>query len=110
MKSLVDIPKELEDKPPPAGYELGKLKEKNLMQRDEHSSEFWTPLQHDEAEMKGHEMLYNLCIVHMSSQPSEIPSTSHHGSECAENSKADLYVEDEFYVVDSCYKKNGHIC
>ena len=44
MKSLSELPTEMEDKPPPAGYELGKMKEKNLMQRDEHSSEFWTPL------------------------------------------------------------------
>ena len=46
----------------------------------------------------------------MSFQPSEIPCTSHHGSECVENSKASMYVEDDFYVVSSCHKKFGHIC
>ena len=80
------------------------------MQREEHSSEFWTLLQHDEAEIPRHEMLSNFYTYHMSFYHSEIPSTSHHGSECVENSKADLYVEDEFCVVDPCYKKNGHIC
>ena len=77
------------------------------MQRDEHSAKFWTPLQHDEAEMTRHEMLYNLCPYHMSLQPLETPSTAHHGSDFAENSKADLYVENEFCVVDPCHKKNG---
>ena len=38
----------MEDKPPLAGCELGNLKNKNLMQRDEHSSYFWTLLQNDE--------------------------------------------------------------
>ena len=55
----------------------------------------------------------DFCNSHVHLQPSdpwEDGKTSHHGSECAENSKADLYVEDEFYVVDPCYKKNGHIC
>ena len=80
------------------------------MQRDGHSSEFWTLLQHDEAEMPRHEMLSDFCTDHMSFHPSEIPSISHHESECEENSKADLYVEDDFYVVDSCHKKNGHLC
>ena len=28
----------------------------------------------------------------------------------AKNSKDGRYVEDEFYVVDSCHKKNEHIC
>ena len=55
-------------------------------------------------------MLSNFHTNHMSFQHSEVPSTSHNGSECAENSKAGLYVEDEFDVVDSCHKKNGHIC
>ena len=55
-------------------------------------------------------MLYNLFIDHIPFQPLEIPSTSHHGSECAENSKDGRYAEDEFYVVDSCHRKNGHIC
>ena len=76
------------------------------MQREEHDSKFQTLLQHDETLMTRHEIIYD----HMSFQPLDIPSTSHHGSECAENSKADLYVEDEFYVVDSFQKKNGHIC
>ena len=38
----------MEDKPPPARCELGNLKEKILVQREVHSSEFWTLLQHDE--------------------------------------------------------------
>ena len=67
-------------------------------------------MQHDEAEMPRHENLSDFCIDHMSFQPSKIPSTSHHGSEYAGNSKVDVYVEDEFCVVGSCHKKNGHIC
>ena len=38
----------MEDKPPLVRCELGNLKEKNLVQRDAHGSEFWTLLQHDE--------------------------------------------------------------
>ena len=78
LKSLFELLTEVEDKPPPAGYELGKLKEKNMMHRDEHSSEFWNPLQHDEAEMTGHDMHSNLCPYHMSFQPSKIPCIAHH--------------------------------
>ena len=37
MISSSKIPNEVEDKPPPVGCELGKLKEKNMMQRVEHS-------------------------------------------------------------------------
>ena len=100
----------MEYKPPPAGYELGKLKEKNMIKRDENGLEFWTPLQHDEAEMTSHEILSNLFPYHMSFQPSEIPSTTHHGSDFTENLKADLYVENDFCVVDPYHKKNGHLC
>ena len=100
----------MEGKAPPAGCELGNLREKNLMQREGHSSKCWTLLQHDEAEIPRHDMLSNFYIDHMSLHLSEIPSTSHHGSECAENSKAGLYVEDNFYVVESCHNKNGHTC
>ena len=110
LKSLSEFPKEVEDKPPPIGCELGNLKEKNMMQRDGHSSEFWNILQHDEAEILRHEMLSDFCIDHMSFQPSEIPSTSNHGSDFVENSKASLYVENEFCVVDPWNKKNGIIC
>ena len=106
MKSSIEIPNEVEEKPPLVVCEVENSKEKNMMQREENSSEFWTLLQHDEAVMKRHETISD----HISFQPSEIPSTSHHGSECAENSKANLYVEDEFCVVDPCHKKNGHIC
>ena len=81
-----------------------------MMQRDGHSLEFWTLLQHDEDEMPRHKILSDFCKDHMSFQPSEISSTSHHGSDFAENSKADLYVENEFCVVDPCHKKNGLIC
>ena len=70
------------------------------MQREGHSSECWTLLQHDEAEIPRHDMLSDFYTNYMSFQHSEIPSTSHHGSEHVENSKASLYVEDEFYVVD----------
>ena len=45
----------------------------------------------------------------MSFQPSEIPSTAHHGSDFAENSKDDLYAENEFCVVDPCQKKYGPV-
>ena len=74
------------------------------MQRDEHSSELWTLLQHDEAEIPMHDILYDSCKYHMSFQPSEIPSTSQHGSDFAENSKADLFDENEFCVMDPCHK------
>ena len=75
------------------------------MQRDEHSSEFWTLLQHDEAEMPRDDMLSDFCTDHMSFHPSEIPSTLKNGSDFAENSKADLHDENEFCVVDPCHKK-----
>ena len=47
MKSLFELPNEVEDKPPPVGCELEKLKEE-LMQRNENNSYFCTPLHHDE--------------------------------------------------------------
>ena len=47
-------------------------------------------------------------MIHL--KPLEIPSTSHHGSDFAEDSKADLYVENEICVVDPCHKKNCPIC
>ena len=81
-----------------------------MMQRDQHSSEFWTPLQHDAYEITGNEMLSNIFPCHMSFQPSDIPSTAHHGSDFAENSKADSYAENEFCVVDPCHKRNGLGC
>ena len=80
------------------------------MQRDEHSSEFWTLLQHDEAEMPRHDIISDSCKYHMSFQPSKRPSTSHHGSDFVENSKADLFDENEFFVVDPCRKKTSVIC
>ena len=55
-------------------------------------------------------MLSYFCIDHMSFHPLEIPSTSHHGSDFAENSKANLYDENEFFVVDPCHKKSSIIC
>ena len=110
MNSSSELPNEVEDKPPPVGYELRKLKEKNMMQRDEHNLEFWTLLQHDEAEIPRNKIIYNFLTYHMSFQPSQIPSTSHHRGDFAEDSKADLYVENEFFVVDPCHKKNGPIC
>ena len=48
MNSSFEFPNEVEDKPPLVRCELGNLKEKNLVQRDAHGSEFWTLLQHDE--------------------------------------------------------------
>ena len=39
-----------------------------------------------------------------------MPSTSHHGSDFAENSKDDLHDENEFCVVDLCHKKSSIIC
>ena len=46
----------MEDQPPPVGCELENLKEE-LMQRDEHSSNFCTPLQHDEVSTTSEERL-----------------------------------------------------
>ena len=48
MKSSFEFPHEVEDKPPPAGCELGNMKENNLMQREEHSSYFCTLWKQDE--------------------------------------------------------------
>ena len=45
MNSSVELPDEVEDKPPLAVCELGNMKEKNLMQRDVHRSYFSTLLQ-----------------------------------------------------------------
>ena len=60
--------------------------------------------------MPRYAILSDLCNDHILLQLSEIPSTSHHGGDFAEDSKADLYVENAFYVVDPCHKKNGLIC
>ena len=57
MISSSGIPSEVEDKHPPVGCELANLKKKNMMQRDEHSSYFWTLLQHDEVESTSEERL-----------------------------------------------------
>ena len=67
-------------------------------------------MHHDESKMPRHEMLFYFFPDHMSFDPLEIPSTSHHGSDFVENPKANLYVENEFGVVDPCHKKNGPIC
>ena len=50
LTSSFEIPNEVEDKPPPAGCELGNMKENNLMQREEHSYEFCTLWKQDEVE------------------------------------------------------------
>ena len=110
LKSLYELPNEVEDKPPLARCELGKSKKKNLMQRDEHSSYCWTLLQHDGAEISRHEMLFYFCTDHMSFQHSKIPSPPHHGSVFLENSKVELYVENEFCVVGPSHMKIGIIC
>ena len=75
------------------------------MQREEHGSEFWNLLYNNEYLMT----IIEIISDHMSFHPLDIPSNLHHGNECAENSKASLYVEDEFCVVDPCHKKNGDI-
>ena len=110
MKSSVDLPNEVEDKPPSARCKLENSKEKNMMQRDAHSSYFGTPLHDDEDEILRNEMIYGFCNHQMTFQPLDILSTSHHGSDFAENSKVDLYVENEFCIMDPCHKKNGLIC
>ena len=69
MESSIDIPNEVGDKPPPSGCKLENSKERNLMQREEHSSKFWTLLQHDEALMKRHEIISD----HMSFQHIYLP-------------------------------------
>ena len=66
LNSSFELCNEVEGKPPPARYELGNLKEKNLMQREGHNSECWTLLQYDEAEIPRHEMLSDFHIDHMS--------------------------------------------
>ena len=88
----------MEDKPPPDGCKLENSKGKNLMQRDAYSSKFCTPLQHDEGEIPRNDILSSFCKNKMSFQPSKIPSTSHHGSNFAENSKDDMYDEDDTLV------------
>ena len=57
LNSLFEFPNEVEDKPPPARCELGNLKKKNMVQRDAHSLEFWTLLQHDEVSSTSEERL-----------------------------------------------------
>ena len=57
MNSSFESPNEVEDKPPPTGCELENLKEKNLMQRNEQSSDFCTLLQHDEVAATSEERL-----------------------------------------------------
>ena len=42
LKSSFELPNEVEDKPPPSGCELGNLKEKHMMQREEHNLDFCT--------------------------------------------------------------------
>ena len=54
----------------------------------------------DEDKMARYDLLYDLCKYHISLQPSEIPSNSHHGSDFAKYSKANRYVENEICVVD----------
>ena len=44
LKSSVEIPNSVEEKPPPNVCELGNMKEKNLVQRDAHHSDFCTLL------------------------------------------------------------------
>ena len=60
--------------------------------------------------MPRYDILSNLCNDHISLQPSDLTSTSHHGSHFTEYSKADLYVENEICVVDPCHKKSSIIC
>ena len=57
MKSLVELPNEVEDKPPPVVCEVENSKDKDLMQRDAHSSYFCTYWQYDEDEMPKYEVL-----------------------------------------------------
>ena len=45
INSSFEFHNEVEGKPPPARCELGNLKEKNMMQRDENKSDFCTLLQ-----------------------------------------------------------------
>ena len=48
MNLSFEFPNEVEYKPPLVRCELGNMKEKNMVQRDAHSSEFSTLLQNDE--------------------------------------------------------------
>ena len=41
---------------------------------------------------------------------SEIPSTSYHGSDFTEDSKANRYIENEVCFVDPCHKKDDLMC
>ena len=65
---------------------------------------------YDEDEMEMYTILSDLCNDHISLQLLEIPSNSDHGGDFAEDSKADLYVEIVFYVVDPCLKKDYPMC
>ena len=40
LKSSIDLPNEVGDKPPSAGCKLENIKERNMTQREEHSSDF----------------------------------------------------------------------
>ena len=64
----------------------------------------------DEDEIPRNDVLSNFCKDHISFQPSEIPSTSYHGSDFATNSKVGRYVENEICVVDPFHKKDDLMC
>ena len=59
LKSSIELPNEVEYKPPPAVCEVENLKETNMMQSDAHNSDFCTYQQHAEDEMTKYEVLYD---------------------------------------------------
>ena len=66
LNSSFELHNEVEGKPPSARCELGNLRDENMMQREGHSSECCTLLQHDEAEIPRHQILSDFHTDHIS--------------------------------------------
>ena len=80
----------MKDKSPPAVCEVENSKEKNMMQRDAHSSDFCTYWHHDEYEMPKYEVLSNFCRDYTSLHPYDIPSPSYSVNELIRYSNVDV--------------------
>ena len=98
LQSPLEPHNDEEDKATPFGCEPENLVEDQATIVPLHKGE--------EDEMPRYDVLYDFCKDHISFQPSEIPSTSYHGSDFATYSKVGRYVENEICVVDQCHKQD----
>ena len=110
LKSSIEIPNEVEYKPPPTMCEVENSKETNIMQSDAYSSYFCTYWKHDEDEMPKYEVLFDFCIDYSSFHPYDIPPPSYSVNEFIRSSNVDVYTKKETYDVDLCHKKFEHVC